>query len=154
MTGYLIALATCIAFVASLVLMLRNRRLKEKYAATWIILAVGICIVGALPVVVEWLADLVGVETPSNLLFAVALVVLLGVCIQLSTEVTALEEETRTLVEEVALLRHDVEQLATAAPRAPQGEAALTATEVAVAIATTAVAIAATEAAVAATDVN
>ncbi|MCL1801401.1 MAG: DUF2304 domain-containing protein, partial [Promicromonosporaceae bacterium] len=67
-----------------------------------------ITVMGAFPNLVEWLAHLVGVELPSNLLFAAAITVLLGVCIQLSTEITAIEEETRTLAEEVALLRLDL----------------------------------------------
>jgi len=43
--------------------------------------------------------------------FAIALIVLLLVCVQLSVEITSLEEESRTLVEEVALLRFDVERM-------------------------------------------
>jgi hypothetical protein len=38
--------------------------------------------------------------------------VLLAVCIQLSTEVSALEEETRTIAEELALLRLEVRSMA------------------------------------------
>lgn len=112
MSGYLFALAACLLLVVFLVWLLRTRRLREKYAITWLVVGLGVCVFGAFPAAVEWMADLVGVETPSNLLFALALLVLLIVCIQLSTEITTLEEETRTLAEEVALLRYDVEQLA------------------------------------------
>jgi hypothetical protein len=107
---YFLALAVCVVVVIFLVAMLRKRRLKEKYAIAWLVLAVGICIVGAFPAVVAALADLVGVATPSNLLFAAALAVLLGVCIQMSAELTTLEEETRTLAEEVAMLKLDLER--------------------------------------------
>jgi len=62
------------------------------------------------PALVEGLARRAGVQTPSNLLFASAIAVLLLVCIQLSAEITTLEEETRTLAEEVALLRLDVDR--------------------------------------------
>ncbi len=111
MSGYPFALAVCVVLVAFLVVLLRRRRLKEKYAAIWLVLAVAVCVAGAFPRVVEALADLVGVETPSNLLFSLALAILLGVCVQLSVEVSAREEETRTLVEEVAMLRFDVDAL-------------------------------------------
>ncbi|MCL1870977.1 MAG: DUF2304 domain-containing protein [Promicromonosporaceae bacterium] len=113
MSGYWFALVTAVLLVVFLVLLLRQRRLREKYAATWLVLAVVVVVIGAFPDLVTWLADVVGVETPSNLLFAGALLILLGVCVQLSVEVTTLEEETRTLAEEVAMLRLDVEQLAT-----------------------------------------
>lgn len=111
MSGYWFAVGACVALVLFLVVLLRTRRLREKYAITWIVVAVGMCVFGAFPGSVATLARLVGVQTPSNLLFAIASIVLLGVCIQLSAEITTLEEETRTLTEEVALLRFDVERL-------------------------------------------
>lgn len=110
MSGYAFAVGACIALVLFLVILLRTRRLREKYAITWIAVGLGVCVLGAFPGAVKGLADLVGVQTPSNLLFALAVTVLLAVCIQLSAEITTLEEETRTLVEEVALLRLDVER--------------------------------------------
>lgn len=109
MSGYAFALGTCAALVVFLVVLLRTRRLREKYAFTWIVVGLGVCVLGAFPRVVEAMARLVGVQTPSNLLFALALVLLLLVCIQLSAELTTLEEETRTLAEDVALLRLDME---------------------------------------------
>ena len=108
---YFLALATCIVVVVVLLVLLRTRRLKEKYAAVWLILAAGVCVIGAFPGAVASIASFVGVATSSNLLFASALAVLFGVCIQLSVELSSNEEVTRTLTEEVALLRLDLDQL-------------------------------------------
>lgn len=108
--GYAFAIVLSVLLVVFLVVLLRTRRLREKYAITWIALAVGVCVLGAFPHTIGALSSAVGVETPSNLLFVIALVVLLIVCVQLSVEITSLEEETRTLVEEVALLRLDFEE--------------------------------------------
>ncbi|UZN01905.1 DUF2304 domain-containing protein [Cellulomonas sp. S1-8] len=110
MTGYAFAVASCVALVAFLLVLLRTRKLREKYVVVWIALALGVTVLSLFPDVVGTLARWAGVQTPSNLLFAASLLVLLLVCIQLSAEITALEEETRTLVEEVALLRLDVER--------------------------------------------
>lgn len=119
MSGYWFAVGACIALVVFLVVLLRTRRLREKYAIAWIVVGVGICLFGAFPGTVGALARLVGVQTPSNLLFALASIVLLLVCIQLSSEITTLEEETRTLTEEVALLRFDVERITAGRPVPP-----------------------------------
>jgi len=108
--GYAFAVVVSILLVVFLVVLLRTRRLREKYAITWILLGVAICVLGAFPGAIGALSSAVGVQTPSNLLFALALVVLLVVCVQLSVEITALEEETRTIVEEVALLRFEFEE--------------------------------------------
>jgi hypothetical protein len=112
MSGYLFAIASCIGLIALLVVLLRTRRLREKYAIIWMVVGIGLLVLGAFPGTMGSLARAVGVQTPSNLLFAIALIVLLLVCIQLSVEITGLEENSRTLVEEVALLRFDVERLA------------------------------------------
>ncbi|MEV7972697.1 DUF2304 domain-containing protein [Cellulomonas sp. NPDC089187] len=117
MTGYWFALGGCVLLLAFLVVLMRTRRIREKYALIWVALAAGVCVVGAFPSAVTWLAGVVGVQTPSNLLFAFALILLLLVCIQLSVEMTTMEEESRTLTEEVALLRFDLERLAAGAPR-------------------------------------
>ncbi len=111
MTGYLTALVVCVVTVGAIVYLLRSRRIREKYAAAWILLAGAVVVVGAIPSVLSWLARLLGVQTPVNLLFLVSGVVLLVVCVQFSVEISQLEEETRTLAEEVALLRLDVEDL-------------------------------------------
>jgi hypothetical protein len=111
MSGYAFAVASCGGLIVFLVLLLRKRRMREKYAIIWIAVGLGLLVLGAFPETMGTLARVVGVQTASNLLFAIALIVLLLVCIQLSVEITSLEEETRTLAEEVALLRFDVERM-------------------------------------------
>ena len=66
-------------------------------------------------------ADLVGVAVPANLLFFGASMLLLGVSIHQSYEMGRLEERTRTLAEEIGLLRLEIElrQEERAAPRRP-----------------------------------
>lgn len=59
------------------------------------------------------MAEFVGVQLPSNLLFAMSILMLLGVCLHLSWEISVVEDETRTLAEEVAILRVQVEALST-----------------------------------------
>ncbi len=111
MNVYLTAILVCVTLVVALVFLLRTRRIREKYAAIWILLSLAVVAIGVFPELAFWLASLVGVQTPVNLVFAMAIVVLLAVGIQLSTEVSELEEETRTLAEEVALLRLELHEL-------------------------------------------
>lgn len=110
MSGYVFAVVASLGVIAFLVALLRSRRMREKYAFLWIALGVVVAVMAGFPDLVIGLTRLVGIQTPINLLFAGALIVLLLVCVQLSVEVSGLEEETRTLTEEVALLRLDVER--------------------------------------------
>lgn len=111
-TGYAFAVVLCALMLGLVFVLLRTRRLREKYAGIWIIVSFGIGLLAVFPKVAFWLADLAQVKTTTNLLFAIAAAVLLAVCIQLSTEVSALEEETRTIAEELALLRLEVRSMA------------------------------------------
>ena len=56
-------------------------------------------------------ADLLHVQVPANLLFFLGSLLLLAMSLQHSFELGRLEERTRTLAEEVALLRLGLEQV-------------------------------------------
>ena len=83
---------------------LRRRKLREKYAALWELIAIGTVVVAAFPGLLRWTAELIGIQTPSNLLFFGSLIVLFAVSLQLSREVGLLEEQSRRLAEEVGTL--------------------------------------------------
>lgn len=88
--------------------LLRRKHLREKYAILWVVVALGTLVVAAFPQLLFWMSDLVGVEVPANLLFFFASMLLLGISVHHSYELGRLEERTRTLAEEVALLRVQV----------------------------------------------
>lgn len=106
-----IGLLGSVATLIFLFELLRRRHLREKYAVLWITVAVTAIVLVAVPGLLAWLSDLVGVEIPSNLVFFMALLLLLLATIQHSFEVGRLEEKTRTLAEEVGLLRLDIERI-------------------------------------------
>ena len=111
MTGYWFALVLCVAVVLLVLYLLRTQRIREKYAAIWLVLALAVVLLGVLPDLAGVLSRLVGVQTPINLVFALASAVLFGVCLQLSSEVSRSEEQVRTLAERVALLELRVDEL-------------------------------------------
>lgn len=98
-----------VIFVMVLV-QVRNQKMKEKYAALWLIVSAVIIILAIFPALLWGLADLTGVVMPVNLLFLLAIVMLIGVCLHLTLEVSKISDETRTLAEEIAILRASQEQ--------------------------------------------
>lgn len=100
------------AFVFIVVIeMLRRRKLREKYAAMWLLVSLGVVALGVIPGLATLLSDLVGFQLAANFVLASAAFVLLFVVLQLSSEVGHLEEEVRTTVEEIALLRCEMEDM-------------------------------------------
>lgn len=100
-----------VVIIAVVLWMLLTRRLREKYAVLWLLIALLVLIVGIFPGMWEGLTLLLGVQLPSNLLFAAALLLLLGVTFHLSWELSSAEDEVRRLAEESALLRAETEEL-------------------------------------------
>jgi hypothetical protein len=115
-SGYAFAIGCSAVVVGLLYFLLRTRRIHEKYAGIWILLAIAVVVVGAFPGILIWLAAFVGVGLPVNLLFALGFVILLAVCVQLGSELSSLEEESRTLAEEIALLRLELRTSPRSAP--------------------------------------
>jgi hypothetical protein len=91
--------------------LLRRRQLREKYAILWLGVSVVVIVLAAFPSLLNWSADRLGIKDPPNLLTFTAVLVLLLVAVHLSWEASRLEEETRTLAEEVGLLRMQVHSL-------------------------------------------
>ncbi|SDT42812.1 hypothetical protein SAMN04489743_2870 [Pseudarthrobacter equi] len=110
-------MATLVGFIFVLVIlliifeMLRRRHLREKYAVIWIIIGIGVLVLVAFPQLLFWSSGVLGVKVPSNLLFAMAIVLLVSVCLHLSFEQSQAEDEVRVLAEEVGILRLKVLQL-------------------------------------------
>ncbi|AEB45661.1 MULTISPECIES: DUF2304 domain-containing protein [Micromonospora] len=100
---------TGLVLLATIVELLRRRQLREKYGMLWLGLLFVVIPLSLFPRLLDGVADLVGVASGVSLVLFLGIVFLLLVCIHLSWEVSALEEETRTLAEEFALLRAEVE---------------------------------------------
>jgi hypothetical protein len=107
--NYVLGLIGSLVTLTLLFELLRRRRLREKYAVFWAVVAMATLVIALFPSTLTTAADLVGVEVPANLLFFGASMLLLGVSIHQSYEMGRLEERTRTLAEEVGLLRLEVE---------------------------------------------
>lgn len=104
-----IGLALAILLIVGRLLL--RRSLREKYAVIWIAIALVVLVLGLFPQLLLGLTDALGVQVPANLLFALAIVLLLGVALHLSWELSQAEEEIRRVAEETAILRADLDAL-------------------------------------------
>lgn len=100
-----------LALLAVFFELLRRRQLREKYAVLWIIVGIGVVVPLAIyPQALDFIARQIGVASGASLVLFLGLVLLLLICTHLSWEVSQLEEETRTLAEEIALIRTQLEE--------------------------------------------
>lgn len=111
MTSTIFFLVMAVITLFFLLNLVRSRRLREKYVALWMVVGLTIIVLALFPSLLGRIAQLVGVQVPSNLLFFLAIVLLLGVCLQLTLEISRAEDKTRTLAEHVAILNLQVREL-------------------------------------------
>jgi hypothetical protein len=110
MTPYLVPLIGALICLGTIGELLRRRQLREKYAVLWLLVGTGVVVLIVFPGLLDWLSRVVGVVVPANLLFFGALVLLLSVSVHQSWELSRLEDETRKLAEDLAILRLETEQ--------------------------------------------
>ncbi|KHL00637.1 DUF2304 domain-containing protein [Sinomonas humi] len=115
-----LAVLFVVAVLIFVIEMLRREKIREKYAVLWIVIGLATLILAVFPDLLIWAAHVVGVQIPSNLLFAIALILLMGVTLHLSREVSASEDEIRALAEEVAILRADLRDIQDQLPKDPE----------------------------------
>ena len=106
-----LTLAAALVILATLFEMLRRHRLREKYALAWFLIALAALTSALFPGLVAAITELLGVAVPANLAFFAATLVLFLMTLQHSSDLGRLEERTRTLAEEVAVLRLELDQV-------------------------------------------
>lgn len=116
-----LGLLGAVTILLTLFEMMRRHRLREKYAVIWFLLAVGALAIGLFPSLLFAVSDAFGLQVPSNLLFFIASLVLLGLSLQHSFELGRGEDRVRTLAEEVALLRLRLDEIEQGADRGDGG---------------------------------
>lgn len=100
--------ATALVLVVLIVELVRRRQLREKYAVLWLGVGLAVAVLGLFPRLLDRASAGLGVASGASLVLFLGIVLLLLVSLHLSWEVSRLEEETRTLAEDLALLRTEV----------------------------------------------
>lgn len=95
-------------FVANMV---RNKKIDLRYALSWLCLGILLLILDIFPQIVFWLASLMGVEVPSNMVFFMCTILAIVLIYVLTVSVSRLSNKTKRLTQEVALLREEMERL-------------------------------------------
>ena len=120
MTGvHLVALVSAVVTLDVIIELSRRRHLHPQYAARWLTVCVVLAVFAISPGLFNRMAHGLGVISPPALLTVLASLFLLMVCVYLSWEVGRLEDKTRTLAEELAILRTEVEDVTPVASSAP-----------------------------------
>ena len=108
--AHLLVLAVTLFNVAFILRLVRRRQLRAKYAILWLSIGLGLVGISASPALLDRLSVWLGISYGPTTFFLGAITLLFLVAVHFSWELSRLEERSRTLAEEIALLRAQAEE--------------------------------------------
>ncbi len=105
--AHLFVLLITVLNVGFILRLVRRRQLRAKYAILWLVIGVALVSFAASPRLLDRVSVWLGISYGPATFFLAAITLLFLVVIHFSWELSRLEERTRRLAEEVALLRID-----------------------------------------------
>src|SRR5215218_1345367 len=101
----IIAIIASLLFIALIARLIVRGKLREEYAIIWIICSIVLIIFSVWSDGLEKVTKLLGFQLPSNLIFTGAIFAMLIYLLHLSVVVSKLQEQNKTLAQDIALLK-------------------------------------------------
>lgn len=99
--------------------LVRRHQLRAKYSVLWVSLGAVLAVLATFPQLLDGFSDLVGIRTPALAFLLLAITFLLVLSLHFSWELSRLEDRTRKLAEEHALLSERCQRLSDGASSPP-----------------------------------
>lgn len=117
-------LALLVALTLVLIVRLvRHRQLKAKYSLLWLSVGGLMVVFAAVPGLLDWTADRLGIYYEPTLLVLIGMALLLLIVMHFSYELTRMENRIRSLAEEAAIVRRRLFELESRLGGGPEREA-------------------------------
>lgn len=91
--------------------MLKTKRLSVRFSIVWLFSAFALVLFAAVPYVVYVLRDILDIQMPSNLVFAITIGFMLLILLSLSAAVTEFADRIKRLTQTIAILEKRVREL-------------------------------------------
>jgi hypothetical protein len=103
----------CIFAILYIGNLVRVKRLELKYALVWFAVGVMLLIFDLAPGIMEWLADILGIALPINMLFFLGFGFVLIIILTQTVVISNLTRKTKKLTQEVAILHRRIDNIKT-----------------------------------------
>lgn len=107
--------------VAFVIYLVRKRGMKSKYSLLWILISITLLGIVTFPNLYDQVSESLGIQYPPATILFISVAILFMVVVHFSWELSRLEERSRVLAEELALLRRQVEAIGGEEETSPTG---------------------------------
>jgi hypothetical protein len=102
-----VSLVVSVLFIAYVVWLVRNRRLRETDSIVWILAGLAIFVLAVWVKPLVFVTDLIGAKFPVSTLFFSGLIFLTFISLWMTTRISALTEEVRELAQRITLMSEE-----------------------------------------------
>ena len=106
-----LALSISLALVASVLWLVRRRRLREEYTPIWLVVSGALVFLSFRLDVLRELTRAIGAWTPSSTVFFLGELFLVAICLNYAVRLSRAGLLIKNLAQEVALLRAEIQKL-------------------------------------------
>lgn len=106
-----VAIIITLALLLFVVELVRRRKLQERYSLLWLAAALVLLVLAVFSDLLSELSTAIGITTPSNALFAVAIGFLVLLVLHFSTTISRLTDESKVLAQRLALAEERMHKL-------------------------------------------
>ncbi len=99
----ILAAAFGITLLATIIELVRRRKLRVEYSWLWLLAGVAILVIGLNYPLLEWITRFIGAGWTSSTLFFFGIFFVLALSLQFSVKISRLENEVKNLAQEWAL---------------------------------------------------
>lgn len=119
----ILAVAISVFLILVVFQLIRRRQLKEQYSLLWFLTAAVILLLAVWDTPLFRISEAVGIATPSNLLFLVAIFFLFMMALHFSLLVSRLTDQSKMLAQKLALMERDLRRERQQPEKRPADEA-------------------------------
>ena len=95
-----------LVFVALVFNAVNKRKLWLQYSLIWLLVSVGLLVTAFFPDILDWLADLMKIEVTSNLVYLIAIFILVVITFYLTKIVSKQSSQIKTLIQVCSIERY------------------------------------------------
>ena len=103
----ILSLVVSLLFIAYVLWLVRNRKLRETDSIVWILAGIAILVLGVWLKPLMFVTNLIGAKLPVSTLFFSGLIFLTFISLWMTTRISALSEEVKELAQKMTLLTEE-----------------------------------------------
>ncbi len=107
----LILAAVIFLFVLVIINFIKKDNISLKYSLIWLISGISMIVATMIPNFLEGMSHFLGFELVSNMIFMIAIIILLMICFSFTIIVSRQTQKIKLLIQEVSILKNRVEKL-------------------------------------------